>query len=102
MTSPSRWLRNAELETTETEDGVVVYQPSRGRVHSLNAAAAAILELCDGTRNSSAIASELADVFDLAEVPVSLTRGCIDAMAREGLVADVIATEVAPGPGSQT
>ncbi len=95
MTTLGPWRRSAELEITETEEGVVVYQPSRGRVHALNASAAVILELCDGTRNAVSVAVEIAELFGLAELPVALTEECIDGMARDGLVSQVAATSAA-------
>lgn len=79
-------LRAAGLEITETDEGVVVYEQSRGRVHALNSSAAVILELCDGTRDTIGIAVELADLFGLPEPPVSLVEDCVATLDREGLV----------------
>lgn len=85
-TVPSLPVRSADLEITETDEGVVVYESRRERVHSLNPSAAVILELCDGTRDASSIAAELAELFGLSEPPVALTEECIESFAREGLI----------------
>ncbi len=85
-TVPALPLRAADLEITETDEGVVVYEQIRGRVHALNSSAAVILELCDGKRDTLGIAVELADLFGLPEPPVSLVEDCITALDREGLV----------------
>lgn len=85
-TVPSLPFRGADLEITETDEGIVVYESCRERVHSLNPSAAVILELCDGTRDASSIAAELAELFGLPESPVALTEACIESLAREGLI----------------
>ncbi|MGC8464645.1 MAG: PqqD family peptide modification chaperone [Acidimicrobiales bacterium] len=79
-------MRNRDLEITETEDGIVIYQPERDRVHTLNASASVILELCDGTRSVAEIALELAAVFGLDSVPTEETDRCIALLAAEGLL----------------
>jgi hypothetical protein len=43
------------LEVTEVEDGLVVYDPERDRVHYLNASAAVIFTFCDGARDRESV-----------------------------------------------
>jgi len=86
MTTP-RPQRAAGLELNEADDGMIVFQESTDRVHHLNPTAAVILELCDGTRTSGEIAAAVAEVFGLASPPEAETAGCLEDLAREGLIA---------------
>lgn len=75
-----------DLEVVETDDGLVIYQGSRDRVHHLNNTAAVVLELCDGQREVAAIAEELAALFALDHPPQEEVEACVHALVREGLV----------------
>jgi predicted TPR repeat methyltransferase len=59
MNADARLLRNPHVALAPTEDGYLAYHTKRNRLHRLNAAAALIVELCDGTRTATEI---LADV----------------------------------------
>ena len=59
MSTDPRLLRNPFVALAPTEDGYLAYDTAHHRLHRLNAAAALIMELCDGTRTAAAI---LADV----------------------------------------
>jgi PqqD family protein of HPr-rel-A system len=74
------------LELNEADDGLVVYQESRDWVHHLNATAALILQLCDGTHDADAIAAFLARGFEMDEPPLEETRACLAKLAEEGLI----------------
>ncbi len=74
------------LELVETDDGIVVYQDERERVHHLNQTAAVILQWCDGTRSVEEIAGLVADLFALDHPPVDDTRACVERLRTEGLV----------------
>lgn len=50
------------------QDGLIVYEMSRNRVHYLNATAAVVFALCDGTQDSTSIAELLASAYDLEEL----------------------------------
>jgi PqqD family protein of HPr-rel-A system len=73
------------LETDEVEDGFVVYQPDRSRVHYLNPTANLILELCDGEMTAAEIADVMAQAFDLAEPPMQEVEEALATLAAEGL-----------------
>ncbi len=73
------------LETDEVEDGFVVYQPDRARVHYLNPTANLILELCDGELTPAQIAGLIAQAFDLAEAPTQEVEDALAALQAEGL-----------------
>jgi predicted TPR repeat methyltransferase len=53
-------LRNPLVALAPAEDGYLAYDAARHRLHRLNAAAALIVELCDGTRTAAAILADVA------------------------------------------
>ena len=57
-------------EVDEVEDGFVVHQPDRERVHYLNHTAALVLELCTGRLTPAQIAAAVQQAFDLPEPPL--------------------------------
>lgn len=69
MTTDAKPRQVDGLEVNEAEDGLVVYDPTADVVHHLNASAAVIFELCDGTRNAEAIARVLAEAYGLPAPP---------------------------------
>jgi hypothetical protein len=73
------------LETDEVEDGYVVYQADRARVHYLNPTANLILELCDGELTASQIADLIGQAYELPEPPVQEVEEALATLAAEGL-----------------
>jgi PqqD family protein of HPr-rel-A system len=55
-----------EVTTYELDDDLVLYDARTTRAHVLNASAARIWQLCDGSRSLPALALELSTTFDLA------------------------------------
>jgi hypothetical protein len=74
------------LDVNEAEDGLVVYVPATDTVHHLNKTAGIIFGLCDGTRDSAAIAAELAVLFGLDEPPLDETATCLSGLEAIDLV----------------
>src|SRR5258705_6189713 len=62
MTAHLRLLRNPLVALAPPDDGYLAYDTVGNRLHRLNAAAALILELCDGSRTVATVVSELAQV----------------------------------------
>jgi predicted TPR repeat methyltransferase len=60
MNTNPRLLRNPLVALAPAEDGYLAYDAGRHRLHRLNAAAALIIELCDGTRTAAAILADVA------------------------------------------
>jgi len=56
---------NLEFEELEGLDEVVIINHDQSRCVSLNLTAAAVLEMCDGTQDAQAIATELAGAFEV-------------------------------------
>jgi hypothetical protein len=73
------------LEIDEAEDGFVVYQPDRARVHYLNPTANLILELCDGSLTAPQIAELVGEAFDLAAPPTQEVLEALATLHAEGL-----------------
>lgn len=74
------------LEIDEVEDGFVIYQPDRARVHYLNPTAKLILELCDGTLTAAQIAGLVEEAFSLPEAPRQQIDDALAKLETEGLV----------------
>ena len=76
----------AGLEHYPVEDGCLIYQPDRDRVHFLNETAYAVLLLCDGQPDAEAMARHLAQEYRLDQAPVEMVREVLERLAGEGLV----------------
>jgi PqqD family protein of HPr-rel-A system len=74
------------FEIDEVEDGFVVYQPGRARVHYLNPTAKLILELCDGTLTAAQIAGLIEEAFGLPSPPTQEVDDALAKLEAEGLV----------------
>jgi len=55
--------RRADLFRRDVEEELLLYDPRTGEVFLLNGTAAAIFELCDGSRSPQAIADEILTVL---------------------------------------
>ncbi len=60
METNARLLRNPLVALAPAEDGYLAYDAAHHRLHRLNATAALIVELCDGTRTAEAILADVA------------------------------------------
>jgi coenzyme PQQ synthesis protein D (PqqD) len=80
-------VRASHIEIGEVEDGYVVYDRARDRVHYLNHTAALVLELCTGDNEASSIAGLLRTAYELPEPPVEEIEGCLEQLREEGLIA---------------
>ncbi len=69
LSGNERFIAAGALEVTEVADGFVIYDEARDKIHYLNATAAVIYTLCDGTRSVSDIRAFLRDAYAIAEVP---------------------------------
>ena len=84
MTRP-RLVTGARLRYDEVREEHLLLVPE-GAVR-LNATAAAVLELCDGSRSIEEIAGVLSARFDGADVGDDV-RELVEAMAQKGVVVD--------------
>lgn len=74
------------LAVEEVRDGLTVFDPATDRVHYLNATAAIVFTLCDGTHTASEIASFVAESFELDEPPGGEIEDCLSMLRSEGLL----------------
>lgn len=78
--------KSDDLQIDEVEDGFVVYQPDRARVHYLNPTAKLILELCDGTLTAPQIAGLISETYQLPDPPAREVDDALTTLQAEGLV----------------
>ena len=76
----------AGLDLNEAEDGLIVYEETTDTVHHLNKTAAAILGLCDGTRDPAAIAAAVAELYELETDPTEETLRCLAELSEKSLI----------------
>jgi Glycosyl transferases group 1/Coenzyme PQQ synthesis protein D (PqqD) len=74
------------LDVTQTEDGLVVFEPTRNKVHHLNTSAAVIFDLIDGTNDEPTIAAAVQALFKLDETPTSDVASTLQRFRAERLV----------------
>ena len=84
----SRPRQASELEITEVVDGFVVQRHGEDRLHFLNATAAFILEICDGSLTAGELPDLVAAAFELEASPRDDIAACLERLQREGLLAD--------------
>ena len=76
----------ADIEINPMEDGYVIYQAEKDRVHYLNHTAVLILECCNGKNSEHEMVQILQQAFELPELPEKEMKECLDSMLKEGLV----------------
>jgi len=94
MNTNSRLLRNPLVALAPAEDGYLAYDATRHRLHVLNAAAALIIELCDGTRTAEAILADVAP-FVADDTGAGCARWIAGAL-EDGLLSNLEAGASAP------
>lgn len=73
------------LEINQVEDGFIIYQRERDRVHYLNHTAVLILELCNGRNSPGEIARLVETAFGLADAPEKEVNELLAKLKDEGL-----------------
>ncbi len=66
------------LVLSELEGGLRVRRPDSSREQELNNTAAIVLELSDGSRSVADIAQAVAELFELASVPLTEVSACVE------------------------
>jgi len=74
------------LEINRVEDGYIVYQNEKDRVHYLNNTAVVIMECCTGKNSIDKIGDIVAEAFDLPDVPKKEVQACLTNLFKEGLI----------------
>lgn len=78
--------RIVDLEPVQADDGYIICEEDKDRVHYLNPVAALIFELCNGERSASEIAGMVQEAFGLEEAPLSEVSEALAKMKEEGLL----------------
>lgn len=80
------FTKKADLEINEAPDGYVIYQSEPDRVHFLNATAAVVLELCDGSQSLQEISDFLKAAYELDDMPMAEFQEAVSNLVNEGLI----------------
>lgn len=75
-----------ELDINQVEDGYVIYQHKKGRVHYLNHTAALILELCTGENTAETIIQLVLETFNLEDSEKLDVEEGLVSLEREGII----------------
>jgi hypothetical protein len=74
------------LDVHEVEDGLVVYQPGRDRVHYLNQTSAVVFELCTGKNSEDAIVELVQAAWGLDQPPRDEVMTCLAQLRDEEIL----------------
>lgn len=74
------------IDINEVEDGYVIYQSEKDKVHYLNKTAVLVLEACTGKNSASDITAIVREAYQLPEDPVKEVSDCLNTLIQEGLV----------------
>lgn len=84
---PSHPTTRPDLEVNEVDDGLVIYDLARDRVHYLNHTASLVFALCTGANGAPTIEEQVAMAFGLAPgEAVEAVADCLAQLQREGLL----------------
>lgn len=88
MPTPSDGPRaRDDLDVHEVEDGLVIYDTGRDRVHYLNHTATLVLALCTGANSGAVIAEQVAKAFGIdASAAAAEVATCMATLQQEGLL----------------
>lgn len=74
------------LEINEVEDGYVIYQSEKDKVHYLNKTAVLVLEACTGTNTAADIGGIVKTAYGLPEAPEKEVADCLKTLFDEELI----------------
>ena len=74
------------LDITEVDDGLVVFEPTARRVHHLNVTLTLVFELCTGDHSPAQITELVQTAFGLAEAPLAEVNAALESLRTELLV----------------
>ena len=75
-----------DIDINEVEDGYVIYQKEKDKVHYLNKTAVLVLESCTGANTVDGIGAIVKEAYQLPEVPEKEVSDCLDTLFQEGLI----------------
>lgn len=74
------------VDIAPVNDGFIIYDAKKDRVHHLNHTAALVLLLCDGTTTAEELARLVQRQFDLDEAPIREVDALLVQFKDEGLI----------------
>ena len=74
------------IDINEVEDGYVIYQSEKDKVHYLNKTAVLVLESCTGKNTQADITAIVKDAYGLDQPPEKEVADCLNTLKEEGLV----------------
>jgi len=80
------YLAAPDIEVTEVEDGLVVFEPVNRKVHHLNVMASLVFGMCTGENDVDVIAAVLHESLDLPERPTRAVADVLETLTDEGVV----------------
>ncbi len=75
-----------DIDINQMEDGYVIYQAEKDRVHYLNHTAVLVLESCTGQASEDEIVRIVQEAFNLERPPEEEVTTCLETMFNEGLI----------------
>ena len=78
--------RTSGIEIKEVDDGFVIHEPGRDRLHYLNHTAVVVLELCTGAHTAARIAQLVQAAYALPAPPDAEVALVLDQLRDEGLI----------------
>jgi len=74
------------IDINEVEDGYVIYQSEKDKVHYLNKTAVLVLEACTGENTTADITAIVKEAYGLEAAPEKEVADCLNTLMQEGLV----------------
>jgi len=102
MTTASRPKVRKDLDIVELDDELVLYDPARDEVHYLNATAALVFGLCDGSATVKEIATDIAGAIRVPEKRIERqVRTLLKELREVGLLEGSLELKAAPAPAAE-
>ena len=99
MTTASRPKVRKDLDIVELDDELVLYDPATDEVHYLNATAALVFGLCDGSATVKEIATDIAGAIGVPEKRIERqVRTLLKELREVGLLEGSLELKAAPAP----
>ncbi|TMK82098.1 MAG: HPr-rel-A system PqqD family peptide chaperone [Actinobacteria bacterium] len=97
MTTASRPKVRKDLDIVELDDELVLYDPATDEVHYLNATAALVFGLCDGSATVKEIATDIAGAIGVPEKRIERqVRTLLKELREVGLLEGSLELKAAP------
>ena len=75
--------RASGLEVHETDDGLIIFNPTTDKVHHLNPTAGVLWELCTGPKTAAQLTIDIAALFSLDEPPTDAVDAALEQLVSE-------------------